>query len=166
MGLDMYLQRKKYVKNWDHNPKEKFFSGIAFVGGEPIDLNKINTITFDVHYWRKANWIHRWFVENVQDGNDDCGEYYTDRGQLRSLCKTIDGIIKEYNFFMPHKMTSEQLDKIQKLAEKELPGTEGFFFGSQDYDEYYFETLKETKEAIENSLKKTPEDEYYYSSSW
>jgi len=25
MGLDMYLQRKRYVKNWDHNPSEKFF---------------------------------------------------------------------------------------------------------------------------------------------
>jgi hypothetical protein len=24
-----------------------------------------------VGYWRKANAIHRWFVEHVQDGNDD-----------------------------------------------------------------------------------------------
>ena len=25
-----------------------------------------------VGYWRKANQIHNWFVENVQDGEDDC----------------------------------------------------------------------------------------------
>jgi hypothetical protein len=23
MGLDMYLKREHYVKNWDHNPEEK-----------------------------------------------------------------------------------------------------------------------------------------------
>jgi hypothetical protein len=63
-------------------------------------------------------------------------------------------------------MTPEQLQKVQKLAENKMPAAEGFFFGSQDYDEYYFETLRETKEAIENSLSSTPEDEYYYSSSW
>ena len=24
--------------------------------------------------WRKANAIHKWFVDNVQDGVDDCGD--------------------------------------------------------------------------------------------
>lgn len=32
-------------------------------GGHPYE---------EVAYWRKANQIHRWFVQNVQDGADDC----------------------------------------------------------------------------------------------
>ena len=33
-----------------------------------------------VGYWRKQNAIHNWFVENVQDGIDDCDQV-TLRGQ-------------------------------------------------------------------------------------
>ena len=41
--------------------------------------------TTEVAYWRKANAIHRWFVNNVQDGIDECQETIVTRNQLFTL---------------------------------------------------------------------------------
>ena len=37
-------------------------------------------------------------------------------------------------------------------AEELLPTCDGFFFGSTDYDEWYFDDVKEVKEFCENEL--------------
>jgi hypothetical protein len=70
MGLDMYLTRKTYVKQWSHQAPEEQFEVTITKGGKPydgIDLSNITNIEEEVGYWRKANQIHRWFVENVQN---------------------------------------------------------------------------------------------------
>ena len=40
MGLDMYLKREHYVKNWDHNPEEKRFDITVKRGGETYEKYK------------------------------------------------------------------------------------------------------------------------------
>ena len=61
------------------------------------------------------------------------------------------------------KQALEQRDKAKDL----LPTTEGFFFGSTDYDDYYFDDLKETVNVLEEELKNEDEEgDYYYTSSW
>ena len=69
MGLDMYLTRKTYVKNWEHKNDKWSVSvkknGKKFNG---VDESKIKYIEEEVGYWRKANHIHRWFVEKNQGG--------------------------------------------------------------------------------------------------
>lgn len=53
-----------------------------------IDMfGRTNRVTFSemVGYWRKANHIHKWFVDNVQDGEDDCKEYRVSIEQLHKL---------------------------------------------------------------------------------
>ena len=67
-------------------------------------------------------------------------------------------------------------DPKTKLAKAEanLPNTEGFFFGGQEYDKYYFEDLKYTKERMQacldwqNKMAGTGKcfDSFYYQSSW
>ncbi len=69
MGLDMFLTKEYYIKNWDFmKPEEKHEITIT-KGGKPstIENTKINSVIVDVAYWRKANAIHKWFVENVQE---------------------------------------------------------------------------------------------------
>ena len=59
-------------------------------------------------------------------------------------------------------------------AEANLPNTTGCFFGSQEYDKYYFEDLKYTKERMQacldwqNKMAGTGKcfDSFYYQSSW
>lgn len=157
MGLDMYLTKKHYVKNWNHTPEEKRFNISITQGGKTpthIDVTKIKHIEEDAGYWRKANHIHNWFVQNVQKGKDDCKEYWVSLDELEELYKACELVLSD-----------------NSLAKEILPTTDGFFFGDTGYDEYYFETLKYTREIIHNIMADIDERgnlpyDVYYQSSW
>jgi hypothetical protein len=151
MGLDMYLERKTYVKNWDHMTQDER-TEITLKGKKTkgIKPERIKEITEEVGYWRKANHIHKWFVDNVQDGEDDCNPYYVSKEQLRellNLCKKID--------------------KDHSLAEELLPTQGGFFFGDTNYDDYYFQSIVDTITMLEKVVKESDDNgSFYYQSSW
>ena len=155
MGLDMYLYRKNYVRSGDYyNPEEKEEIKMTR-GGNEVDTSKVKYVVEEVGYWRKANHIHKWFVENVQKGVDDCGEYYVKEDQLANLLETCKEVLEDGN-------------KAPEL----LPTESGFFFGNTDYDEYYYDDLENTVKILE-SLFETDLDggsylkgDIYYSSSW
>ena len=146
MGLDMYLNKKTYVgANYDFN---NVTGTLALKRNDvpiPINLNKIRYILEEQAYWRKANQIHRWFVNNVQEGVDDCGIYEV-YGQLLELVELCRRVLADHS-----------------LADSLLPSQEGFFFGSTEYDEYYFADLESTIEQLEDV---EPDTWYEYSSSW
>jgi hypothetical protein len=151
MGLDMYLEKRTDVRRWNFQNEEEQFEVIVKQGGviySKINPKNVTTIVEEAGYWRKANQIHRWFVENVQDGDDNCGEYYVSKDSLQellSLCK--------------------QVQADNSLAESLLPAASGFFFGNTEYDEWYFNGIDNTINILTEAL----EDEtgrYYYSSSW
>ena len=48
---------------------------------------------YEVAYWRKANAIHKWFVDNVQKGKDDCKEYRVTRRNLLDLCDLVSDVL-------------------------------------------------------------------------
>jgi hypothetical protein len=150
MGLDMYLYKKTYVKYWEHNGNNNYEVSVT-KGGKPtnIDPMKVAYIVEEVGYWRKANQIHRWFVENVQDGVDNCGEYFVSRDDLTNLLV----VCKEVRF-----------DHLK--AEELLPSAEGFFFGSTEYDEYYFQDIEDTINMLEGILTDKDADSFTYTSSW
>ena len=84
MGLDMYLSARKHIakvdwKKLDHDSETKYSdatfpqwhdvvntAGVASI----VDVESIYgvDISVNVAYWRKANSIHKWFVDNVQVG--------------------------------------------------------------------------------------------------
>lgn len=144
MGLDMYLSAKKYLYDGELRTE------LNQVAKEVLGHMSIKYIVAEAAYWRKANAIHQWFVDNVQDGDDDCGEYYVAKEQIRTLLCNIDAILAD-----------------NSLAEELLPPQSGFFFGSTDVDEYYFEDLKHTKEMLVPLLDPKFKDwDFYYRSSW
>lgn len=150
MGLDMYLEKRTDVRRWNFQKPEEQHEVVVTKGGQPTNINpeKVTTIVEEAGYWRKQNQIHRWFVENVQGGVDNCGEYYVGSDKLQELldiCKKI------------------QSDT--SLAEELLPSASGFFFGGTDYDEWYFNGIDNTVDILEEALSDTHAD-YYYSSSW
>ena len=151
MGLDMYLTRKIYVQQWDHkDPSEKFEVTVT-KGGVPF-LNSSDGISYiiqKVGYWRKFNALHDWFVQNVQDGVDECQEAYVSKEKLEELL-TILNEIKDGDI---------------KKAEELLPTASGFFFGSTKYDDWYFENVNETIPIIEKAISYHDSD-IYYQSSW
>lgn len=151
MGLDMYLSANRYLASYrDDLPDAKISNTVQEQFPELQDTRaKVKEVTAEVGYWRKANAIHKWFVDNVQDGTDDCGKYYVDRDKLRELrnvCKRV-------------------LD-FKHLATEILPSTSGFFFGSTEYDEDYYEDVELTITIIDNALKLPETWDLYYQSSW
>lgn len=149
----MYLSRKTYVKNWDYmKPEDKHKISVEGPSAKGIKPERISHITEDVMYWRKANAIHQWFVDNVQNGEDDCKEYSVSREQLEELLS----LVKKTLMFKPNK---------EKAAEL-LPTQAGFFFGSEDYDEYYWSDLEETRDSLIKLLKEPDTGDFYYQSSW
>lgn len=116
----------------------------------------------EVGYLRKANHIHNWFVENVQDGEDDCCYHReVEKEDLLDLldacetvlvsCELVDGQVKD-----------------SSIADILLPTASGFFFGGTDYDEWYVEDIKKTIDIIKNVLETTDfhRQMIYYVSSW
>jgi hypothetical protein len=161
MGLDMYLRASEYISrnDWsrDENgdildtPNEAFNAIVkAFQLENAIDKTGFAGINIDfpMGYWRKANQIHNWFVENVQDGEDNCGSYYVTREQLEQLKATCIEVLA-------HK----------ELAEDLLPTGAGFFFGSTTYDEYYYGDLNDTIGIIDRCLE-SKFNSFEYQSSW
>lgn len=153
MGLDMYLNRRTYVKRWDHIPADRQFCVSVKRGGkryDGIDPKRVSYVVEEVAYWRKANAIHRWFVQNVQKGEDDCRSYPVDVEQLQqlvTLCKAVlRGDVK---------------------GEDQLPTQSGFFFGNTEYDADYRCDLEDTVKQLEPLLAMDHSDSYLeYEASW
>ena len=77
MGLDMYLTKETYIgANYEFNEIGGTLELTREGSPIPIKLNRVVSISERIGYWRKANQIHNWFVENVQGGEDDCKKYY------------------------------------------------------------------------------------------
>ena len=154
MGLDMYLERRHYVQRWDHISPEQQFEVTVTRGGQPyahIQPSRVCYVIEQVAYWRKANAIHRWFVENVQGGEDDCREHD-----------------------VPYKKLVELVELVRRVlagdveAAEALPTESGFFFGSTEYDAYYRQDLEETIRQLAPLVAEGNEwgVDYLYRASW
>lgn len=130
MGLDMYL----------YGTVHKFEQHDYNIGGY-----KEST---EIGYWRKANAIHRWFVENCQDGEDNCATYTVVHEELKELKRVCEKVLQR-----------------PQEAEDLLPTQSGFFFGPTEYDEWYIQDLKDTIEIIDWALAQDF-DYFEYHSSW
>jgi len=180
----MYLHKVTYVRNWQHDKENSFEVTVTKDGNKVDHINsgKINTVKEEAIYWRKANAIHNWFVNNVQDGIDDCGTHevpFDDLKELLNICEHVlvllenkeTKVIQEWagyknggKFYRDLKVY-EDCDVINEL----LPPTAGFFFGSDEIDEYYKEYVENTVNELKQLISNRPEEDvvwYEYSSSW
>lgn len=163
MGLDMYLYAEKYISQVDYKNvngeltrvvKPEYAEIMEAAG--MADLPKTDfagaEIKACIGYWRKVNAVHGWFVDNVQDGEDECKPHYVSREQLEELKKEC----------------------LQSLAVRTgatpigdiLEPRAGFFFGSTDKDEWYYQDLQETVNIIDGALALDGNYRFIYQSSW
>jgi len=150
----MYLSAKKYYSGAEWRPAEnrKEFQELM----KKADVAKYMTTDFphiqlevSVGYWRKANAIHQWFVDNCQGGEDDCRYAHVAREKMTELLALCQQVLLQ-----------------PATADSNLPTQSGFFFGSYEYDEYYFQDLKTTVKILTKALEMPTDWEFYYHSSW
>lgn len=155
MGLDMYLTAEKFMSEHFDDKDADRIKSISAQFPELGDCD-VQSVIAKVGYWRKANAIHKWFVENTQDGVDECQRTNVSTEQLQSLLDVVNQVIAD-----PSK------------ANELLPPELGFFFGSVDIDDCYTEDLELTKKILEKAILLTSDTdekfngwELFYQSSW
>lgn len=124
------MERYSSKSRWDSGEAGKYFKEY------PQELQKfyehiMNTNfasseeQYQVGYFRKFNALHKYMCD-LDHGRDECQKIFISREKLRELIKVLTEI-------------SECHGKAPVL----LPTQDGFFFGSQEYNEWYFESVEE-----------------------
>ena len=161
----MYLNARKHLSKIDYkalqaNDELTYNSPEAVYPkfNDLMEITQLTDVATDMYgasvevtcaYWRKANQIHNWFVTNIQEGNDNCGEYYVSQDkliELLALCK----------------------HSLENKDPSLLPPQGGFFFGGTDIDEWYWKDLTNTINQLERifALPEVDNLSFYYNSSW
>ncbi len=154
MGLDMYLEIRKHFSGYEFRDEDKakaaeYKAVIEAAGLEEASAttNPFATVSTTAIYWRKANAIHKWFVDTLADGVDECQEIHVPLEKLKELRDTCFEALS-----IPAGMD------FADHADSVLPSTSGFFFGSTDYDDYYVQDLQNTMDCIDRLVKILPDD--------
>ena len=191
MGLDMYLNRCDrraygfkdfYIDEVKENKPALYEDLKPYLHKRGGEYYSWESIFEDVGYWRKANAIHKWFVDNVQNGVDDCNYYEVSKEQLEDLLevctkvrdasKLVKGLVKngerfENGQWCPIMEEGEYIENPD-VAEELLPTQDGFFFGSTNYDQWYMKDVVHTIDILIKALETTDFDRemVVYCSSW
>ena len=111
----------------------------------PVNLETFARAKYDVlkdvcakydAYFRKVNFLYKYF----EDNGSMVDEWYAPvtTADLEDIIERCDRILK---------------DKDEETAHAELPTQSGFFFGSTDYDDWYFHDVKDCKKQLKRFLK-------------
>lgn len=141
----------------------------------------------EIIYWRKENHFHKFFCENGESTpktSEWLGPYVISRDILTDLLKRIDTILatkldkpitKKFNNGFTIEAGGKRTERFVELdinyddevAKELLPTQSGFFFGSTEYTSWYFKSLLETRDVINNYLIEHPRArKFIYDSSW
>jgi hypothetical protein len=191
MGLDMFLYRTKKVDGLEVEDYEKVDIAVSNINDvkefvniekaiEPDEFNpaynELNecvkqrgksfswlSIFEDIGYWRKANQIHNFFVQECQDGIDECQYSMVSKEALEDLLERCKRAMKLKKVYL-----NDGIIKDGEGLETFLPTSSGFFFGGTEFNEWYFEDVAETKKLITKVLKDTDFDTQIilYRASW
>lgn len=132
-----------------NNDLARFTAELKIFSTGPTLKNPDAFVQENVAYWRKANHIHAWLIKNGTERIEDyfCHISIDKLKELKDVCENI-------------------LDD-HSLAHTLLPTQTGFFFGSTDYDEWYYEDLEDTIRILENIIDEhTDEYRYVYIASY
>ena len=117
-----------------------------------LDMYLSNKEHEEVMYWRKANQIRGWLVEHkIIEDDDNCTDRLVTVEDLQNLLDDCKKVLDDHS-----------------LAESLMPCSSGFFFGSELYNDWYFEQLQETVDKLQPIVDKADKehDHFIYSDWW
>ena len=162
MGLDQYITIRhkstnaaytKFNNYWNLSDEER--AGKREPKDPAADLI--------IGYFRKHHSIHKWFVNNIQNGNDDCGRYeiqLKDIENLKELCEEILSHVtkekREPKFYTgsdgeQHEVW--QMDKYtvdeegKEIIDEKLPSHHQSIYDTKYTDDYFW-TLENAIEVL------------------
>lgn len=137
----------------------------------------------NVAYWRKANQILGWLDRNVADGEiENCKDYRISSEILQNLIDTCNYVLDNSELVAGKVSNGQKYEdgkwvdvfvdglvvKDTTACEEFLPSQKGFFFGNQDYNEWYLDDVRYTATICEKILKETDFSRYelWFYASW
>ena len=153
MGLDSYLYAHTFVSSlYGKEGEAEVFNSIKeLMQASPFieeDQLYFAEAKIQVGYWRKFNALHHYIIKNITNGVDNCNPIEFTRHEITKLVSVLEEVNE---------------DNAAEL----FPTTSGFFFGSTDYDEYYFTQVNNAKQFISNLLENSPKNwTFTYQASW
>lgn len=148
MGLDMYLWGRY---NLNYGAVEDLDKDVQDLINSMDDMTPVS-INFEVGYWRKANHIHNFFTKALyQPDGEKSDEIWVPINILENLREKCIKVLEA---------------KDDKISEELLPTEDGFFFGSIEYDDYYYDQIDYTIKVIDKALKHKDKMDFYYAASW
>lgn len=163
MGLDMYFYARKTTyksfSEWDQNrkvdetnyPKDlKIFSDYIY----DRNFKSVETETrYQIGYFRKFNALHSYIVRTFANGEDNCQDIFLSQEDVVKIKAALDSVLET---------------PTEESAKELLPTQSGFFFGGTDYDEFYFEDVKDAADLMQSFLDNFDFENYQlvYRASW
>lgn len=99
-----------------------------------------------VGYFRKVNCVYRYFEDKLTDETA-----WVTKDECEDIVKRCSAVLENPDF-----------------ASELMPTRSGFFFGSTEYDKYYFSDLKNVRKQFKSFIKyfKTDDDLMFIHMSW
>ena len=148
--MPLYKQYGFYLDKFGYDYREKTITSVK----EPKEVEQIFTeeekhiYAIADAYFRKVNFIYQYFRGKLVD--EECIVSKFELNEFIQVCKDV------YN----HKGDED-------YATENLPTTSGFFFGSTEYDDWYWNDVKDCIKQMEKLYKKLDdEDSVLWSFSW
>lgn len=104
-----------------------------------LDIALYKTKSTKIADFRKVNFLFKFFEDRIGDNDPTTIEVTTD--DLRELGNRCSEVLTDHT-----------------LAETLLPTCSGFFFGSTEYDDYYFKDVLRVLDTCESLLKHPLDD--------
>ena len=95
-----------------------------------------NALYSDVAYFRKVNFLLPYF-----NYEENCSEIVIDKCEVEELIEDCERVL-----------AAKDADEAESVADELLPTEEGFFFGNTDYDECYFNDVREVADKFTEIL--------------
>lgn len=96
----------------------------------------------EVAYFRKVNFLVAYMSTYFGEDIENLKDYYLEEDCVEELIRRCEEVLSDHS-----------------TAPILLPTTSGFFFGNNEYNEYYFEAVKEVLDKMNNILQRLQEGE-------
>lgn len=137
MGLDITVYRVKRAEL--SNDAQEDYSGVVAMN----EIRNSDEIYVDsIAYFRKSNFLYSYFESDM---NDEGTMAVVDKWAVEDIIQRCKEVLADHS-----------------QAEELLPTTDGFFFGSTDYDELYFDKVEDVLKKFEKLLSEFDNDKYFY----
>lgn len=179
MGLDMYLMAQKYESksSWQLDKEERREKEKEIVKDfYPEDLQKIGLThikdnflskqtRYQIGYWRKFNALQAFFEKRVESDYELLHGVYVYEETIKELISTFNKILKDIKTCETEEIQyctgwayGEKTYDTKKVYKSQvaldlLPPGDGFFYGSQEIDEWYVEDIKYSLKLFKKALK-------------